>query len=258
MTSCPYINDSKFYNPNDYGWSIEESFAFPPGKYFLGDPVHALTESQYREACEINYNNCGKVDGVGELAVFKCPGDGVFLDEDGCSYVVSSGTLGVVPIGNASPDEIARLSSLGKVLEVPGDAGNPNWEDDGEGFSAMIDSQGHIYLGSAWIFCGHEHPLKAEFWKFLEDLQLITEVDFWPSEVNKVWKESSAYYYGWCESDDIKKCFIIHASPTKPSLKLGPDREFRNHTARLPGYTDPDFEDQWLELTAFQGISALA
>ena len=255
-TAIPYINGSSYYNPNDYGWDIVDAFSFPPGRYFLGDPDHALTSDQYREACDISYNSSGEIEGVGKIAVFKCPGDGQYLDEDGCTYSVGSGTLGVVPIGHLSLDAIPRLNTLGKVLEVPGDAENPNWEDDGEGFQAMVDSQGHIFLGSAWIFCGDEHPLRADFWKFLEDKDL-DDCDFWPSEVTKVIQDERVIYYGLCENDGEQKCFIIDASASTPSLSLAPAREHECHDKPIPDYPDFDFEKKWIELNKSQGMSSV-
>ncbi|MEI8250799.1 MAG: hypothetical protein WCF98_06475 [Synechococcus sp. ELA057] len=189
-TTLQYINGSSYYNPNDYGWDISEAFTFTPGRYFLGDPAHALTGDQYTEACEINYNSSGYIEGVGEIAVFKCPGDGQYVDEDGCAYSVGSGTLGVVPISHLSSEQTLALKAHGRILE-----------DDGEDFTAMIDSQGHIFLGAAWIFCGGEHPLKHEFWEFLgkndlDDIDICNH-DFSPSEVKKVVWSNDAYYLGY-------------------------------------------------------------
>ena len=250
-----YINGAKYYNPSDYGWDIEEAFSFPPGRYFLGDPGHALTGDQYQEACEISYNDSGEIDGVGEVAIFKCPGDGQYEDEDGFIYAVGSGTLGVVPINHLAPDQIHRLRGLGRILDLPGQADNPNWEDDGDGFQAMIDSQGHIFLGCAWIFCGDEHPLKAEFWKFLEEASL-DDCGFWPSEVTKVIDQGRAIYLGRCQHESEDKCFIIDASSEAPLLKFGPIRDYRFHETEITGYVDKPFEERWISLCAIQGMTS--
>lgn len=251
----PYINGCSYYNPNDYGWDIVDAFSFPPGRYFLGDPGHALTTEQYREACDISYNSSGEIEGVGEVAVFKCPGDGQYSDEDGWIYSVGSGTLGVVPIGHLPPDEITRLNMLGKVLEVPGDPENPDWEDDGEGFQAMIDSQGHIFLGSAWIFCGDEHPLRAEYWKLYEDHDL-EDWDISPSEITKVIHQGNVAYYGRCEHDGIQKCFIIDTSTGIPSLTLSQVRDYDCDDEPIPDYPDLEFENRWIELRRCTGMTA--
>ena len=253
-TLVPYMNGSSYYNPNDYGWDILEAFSFPPGRYFLGDPAHALTGDQYREACDISYNSCGDIEGVGEIAIFKCPGDGQYVDENDCTYSVGSGTLGIVPIGHLSLAELPKLNKLGKVLEVPGDAGNPNWEDDGEGLQAMIDSQGHIFLGSGWIFCGDEHPLQAEFWKYLADNNL-DDCDFWPSEVTKVLQGENVVYFGRCENAREQKCFIIEPSLNPSGLNLAPARPHDSHDKRIPGYPNADFEEKWIELAHIQGMT---
>ena len=250
-----YMNRSSYYNPNDYGWDVSDVFNFPPGKYFLGDPAHALADDLYSEACEIAYNDSGFVNGVGNVAIFKCPGDGVYTDEDGFAYPVSSGTLGVVPIGHLSDEQAARLEELGRVLSVEGDATNPNWDEEGEGFSAMIDSQGHIFLGAAWIFCGDEHPLRAEFWKYLEENDLDGG-DFWPSEVTKVIHRGTPYYFGLCENDGDSKCFIIETLNDEPALRLAPARDVDCSGAEIPGYLDKSFESLWIELSAISGVSS--
>jgi len=177
------------------------------------------------------------------------------LDEDEWTYSVGSGTLGIVPIAHLSPDEIPRLNMLGKVLEVPGNPSNPNWEDDGEGFQAMIDSQGHIFLGSAWIFCGDVHPLRAEYWKLLENNDLDWDISL--SEITKVIHEGNLVYFGRCDHDDKQKCFIIDASTSTPNLILSQDRDFDCDDVPIPAYPNLEFEKKWIELRRCKGMTTV-
>ena len=105
------------------------------------------------------------IEGLGRVAAFRVRGDGCYLDEEGHPHYVDSGTLGVVPIDELSPEEWIRLKGLGRIIDLDSsrrpsmpycdEDGAPNFDSV---FSAMTDENGNLFLGWNWFFIGDETP----------------------------------------------------------------------------------------------------
>lgn len=142
-----YRSGTISYNPEDYGWSYDELFDFPPGKYFLGDPSFVLDEI---DAVSGEYEDT-EIEGVGRFVRFPVPyTGGVYEDEEGYPHECPCGSLGVVPIGHLGPTRWAALRNVGRIVD---------FEDE---FQVQLDSNGNVYLGWNWLFIGEEVPPEAD------------------------------------------------------------------------------------------------
>ena len=141
-----YCSGDSIYNPEDYGWSYDEVFDIPAGKYFLGDPTFVLDEL---DVIAGSYEEL-ETDGIGVVIRFFVPyAGGVYEDEEGHLHQCPCGSLGVVPIGHLTPGHWAALREVGRIVD---------FDDE---FQVQLDSQGNLFLGWNWIFAGEEEPPEA-------------------------------------------------------------------------------------------------
>lgn len=156
------------YSPSDYGLDYKEVIDLPPGKYFLGDPSLAIPKDCIEIVNSIPYGEYLDIEGLGRVAVFHAGGDGCYEDEEGHPHFVESGCLGVAPIDNLSKEEWIRLASLGRIIDIDSDSrpSMPYVDNDGydtfdSAFQLQSDSNGNLFLGWNWIFCGDSTHLDA-------------------------------------------------------------------------------------------------
>lgn len=154
------------YAPSDYGLDYEEVIDFPPGKYFLGDPSLAIPKAYREFVNSIPYGEYMDFEGLGRVALFHAGGDGCYEDEEGHPHFVESGCLGVAPIDNLSKQEWLRLASLGRIIDIDSNSrpSMPFVDNDGydtfdSAFQLQSDSNGNLFLGWNWIFCGDDSHL---------------------------------------------------------------------------------------------------
>lgn len=75
----------------------------PAGLYWVGDPCYAIPQDRWMEWLEdADFEDnrrllVGKIDGITAVGVGTAYGDGTYRDEEGHSYGVDAGLLGVVP-----------------------------------------------------------------------------------------------------------------------------------------------------------------
>lgn len=101
-----------------------KSFVIPAGKYYLCDPCYIISDSRdwmdFLEACstEDNAGHSGHYEALSDgtkILAFSTPGDGSYSDQQGNSYSVDSGLLGLIPY-SYSPDQ-EGIERLGKQVE---------------------------------------------------------------------------------------------------------------------------------------------
>lgn len=98
------------------GWTA----TVPAGLYFLGDPCYAVPSHLWSEllaSCEVFETPVGTVAGVQVLAFGTQWGDGTFEDNQGISYPVDAGLIGLTPISLAQqrPD-FNELTNMGRIV----------------------------------------------------------------------------------------------------------------------------------------------
>jgi len=187
-----------FYAPSDYELDYEEVIDFPPGKYFLGDPSLAIPKEYIESVNSIPYGEYMDIEGLGRVAVFHAGGDGCYEDDEGHPHFVVSGCLGVAPIDNLSKQEWIRLASLGRIIDIDSNSrpSMPFVDDDGydtfdSAFQLQSDSNGNLFLGWNWIFCGDvSHLLPSNEKDASSDNDDEEEPSRWQLAQNaKVWYE---------------------------------------------------------------------
>lgn len=142
-----YRSGDSTYNPEDYGWSCDEIFDFPPGKYFLGDPSFVLDDIDVISGEFEDF----EVEGLGRVVRFPArDAGGVHEDEEGYFHQCPCGSLGVVPIGHLGPTRWAALREVGRIVD---------FDDE---FQVQLDSQGNVFLGWNWLFIGDEIPPEVD------------------------------------------------------------------------------------------------
>lgn len=118
------------------------SVTMPAGKYYVGDPCYSVPGHRWMEWLEAaKYDEPGirylvaDLDGRPVLGIGTMFGDGEYPGDDGNSYPVDAGLIGVVPV------ELADVTFSGGVQEVdfPGDF-QCCWDDSG------IITLGHIEI----------------------------------------------------------------------------------------------------------------
>lgn len=97
-----------------------EDNAFPAGKYFLGDPCYALSNTLYDEEWgKMAGYRSGKIKtSRGDFIVYRTAyGDGLYSDEYDGYYPVDSGTIALIPwsLCDKLVDE-AYIQRSGRVL----------------------------------------------------------------------------------------------------------------------------------------------
>lgn len=85
------------------------SVTMPAGKYYVGDPCYAVPDSRWEEWLKAaNFEDEGRflvanIDGHAVLGIGTAYGDGTYEGNDGNSYPVDAGLLGLVPVSIAEP-----------------------------------------------------------------------------------------------------------------------------------------------------------
>lgn len=90
----------------------------PAGEYYIGDPCYVFSEADWDTICRQDSKNVHEIHGK-KFADASTGGDGSFLDTNGNSYSVDSGSLGVVPIDLVFNQEDALRQGRIVVFETP-------------------------------------------------------------------------------------------------------------------------------------------
>lgn len=154
------------YEPDDE--SITDSISLPRGKYFVGDPCHALTEDAYQILLATDHGEECDIEGVGRCVYFANEFEGGSNDLP--TYTFDSSQLGITCIDNLDPGYWARLKELGDIFELAwGDPLPEDPEEDWENAGAvLIDAQGSVLLGRDWFW--HYSSTQAAHWRRLNGL----------------------------------------------------------------------------------------
>lgn len=94
-----------------------DTVKMPKGKYYLGDPGYFISRDRWMEWLEAARHNDDKVltadlDGRTVMGFVTPTGDGVYEDDEGYSYWVDSGLIGLVPVEVANPNADVSLGRL--------------------------------------------------------------------------------------------------------------------------------------------------
>ena len=114
----------------------------PPGKYYIGDLCHIMTDSEWLEICDLTIQGTRVIDGEFQLkdgrrfAMYSTAyGDGVYYDHYGHSYSVDSGSIGCILVDDIKyVDNFDQFLDVGVILEFDtdfvtgGGRGKPGWE----------------------------------------------------------------------------------------------------------------------------------
>ena len=97
------------------------TLVLPPGRYFVGDPCYVIPDNLWSDFCDITFESqtytIEEFRGHLMLAGSTAYGDGRYADNNGQTYGVDSGMLGIVPEAlwlNAPEREIA---GYGQIVE---------------------------------------------------------------------------------------------------------------------------------------------
>lgn len=95
-------------------------FMVPSGEYFIGDPGYAFEEKEWKNICQIDKND--RVQKIiyswqgKNFFMVSVGGDGDFIDTQGFTYSVETGSLGLVPIDLISPNLIKDCKGPGRFV----------------------------------------------------------------------------------------------------------------------------------------------
>jgi len=99
-----------------YVMAADYTVKVPAGKYWLGDPCYSVPENLWSpllDSCEIFNLPIGKVTKNGQeyevLAFGTAYGDGCYTDQDGHSFPVDAGLIGLTPAGLADDQPFGSL-----------------------------------------------------------------------------------------------------------------------------------------------------
>jgi hypothetical protein len=138
--------DRVSFEPEEF----EDSFDFPNGRYFIGDPCYALSSSEWAELISGPSGCIVDIEGAGRGIYFDHPW---IADDEGMEYPADSGCIGVAPINNLTPGHLARLKQLGRIIDF--DNGDPLPIDAEDAwypaFSVMTTANGSLSLGWNWF-----------------------------------------------------------------------------------------------------------
>lgn len=89
----------------------------PAGVYYLGDPMNFLKREYLDAWAEIEYSEGYYSDFV---ALYTASGAGVYSDNKGAVYEVTTGTIGLVPESMAIPNEVygRRIDTRGRPIHI--------------------------------------------------------------------------------------------------------------------------------------------
>lgn len=106
----------------------QKEFTLRPGRYFVGDPCYVVPNSKWSDLVNLWYplESEGDLEPYGtfrtddqricEVIVFETDhGDGVYRDQEGFSYPVDSGLIGILSVDSLDPK--STDTSLGRVIE---------------------------------------------------------------------------------------------------------------------------------------------
>lgn len=90
-----------------------------PGKYFIGDICYALEKDTYSQIWgdKFQYQD-GCYEDFGFAVAGTMYGDGCYNGDDGVSYSVDAGVLGITNISKQQRYDNAELNRLGKIVDV--------------------------------------------------------------------------------------------------------------------------------------------
>jgi hypothetical protein len=98
------------------------------GKYYVGDLCYVMNDEEWREVCNLTIVNHTMVNGEFNLpdgrrfAMYSTAyGDGEYLDQDGRSYCVDSGSIGCILLSDIKTQNYKHIEELGNHIEFKND-----------------------------------------------------------------------------------------------------------------------------------------
>lgn len=118
-----------------------------PGKYFIGDICYALQKDTYSQIWghKFEYED-GCYEDFGFAVVGTMYGDGCYIGNDGVSYCVDAGVLGITNISKQQRYDEDELNRLGKIVDVKQSISMERLEN-GEFIFTVDGEQFSIYTG---------------------------------------------------------------------------------------------------------------
>lgn len=120
-----------------------------PGKYFIGDICYAMPTEKYHRVWgdKFQYQD-GCYEDFGFAVAGTMYGDGCYNGDDGVSYSVDAGVLGITNISKQQRYDNAELNGLGRIVDVKESISMERLENgefiftvDGEQFSIYTDDE---------------------------------------------------------------------------------------------------------------------
>ena len=118
-----------------------------PGKYFIGDICYALEKDTYSQIWGDKFqyeDGCYKDFGFAVAGTMY--GDGCYNGNDGVSYCVDAGVLGITNISKQQRYDDSELNRLGKIVDVKQSISMERLEN-GEFIFIVDGEQFSIYTG---------------------------------------------------------------------------------------------------------------
>ena len=110
------MNSAQVMQASSLGWDVSVA----AGSYFVGDPCYAVPEGLWGDllaSCDFFTQPVGTLPGFQVLAFCTRHGDGTYSDNEGASYPVDAGLIGLTPTSLAQQRaDFDRLGGLGRFV----------------------------------------------------------------------------------------------------------------------------------------------
>jgi len=95
-------------------------FTMPAGDYFIGDPCSVLNRKNWKRFTEVTPGVVHSCNGHNCLSFYTKYGDGIYHDNEGYTYGVDSGTIGIIHVDamDASIGDVKK-GGTGRIVRFP-------------------------------------------------------------------------------------------------------------------------------------------
>jgi len=134
--------------------AIYATVPMPAGRYWLGDPCYSFSDQdpwiEMLETCNYFIDSCkGRTPHGDVLAFSTAYGDGVYYDNEGNSYGVDAGLIGLVPAG------VRYRFKTDSSAETKSWLGEGRWLEFSAPFTAESFEDGTLRFGDVEICTDH-------------------------------------------------------------------------------------------------------